>query len=71
MLHYFTLREWDFRNEQNFDEEISAEENSIFPTDVEKFDHYDYCKDCSFGLRQNILKEKPSDIPRAKVQMKM
>jgi hypothetical protein len=70
MLKYFTTHKWDFRNEQNMSQEISPEENQIFPIDF-KYDEDHYVISTALGMRQFILKEKLEDLPRARKQMKV
>ncbi|CRL03600.1 CLUMA_CG016511, isoform A, partial [Clunio marinus] len=73
MLQYFTMRKWDFRMEQ-FDflrEGLTADENQIFPTEVEKFDHENYLKNCILGGRMFCLKEPLSTLPKSRVQLRI
>lgn len=70
LLKYFTMKRWDFRNEQELDKEISEEENKIFPID-DKSDYYQYWIAWVYGIRRYIFKENDSDLPRDKRNMKM
>jgi hypothetical protein len=70
MTKFVTLTKWDFRNKQDFSDEISAEENEVFPTDI-KIDWYKYWISLAFGLRLYILKENPATLPKARTQHKM
>jgi Male sterility protein len=66
-----TFREWDFRTEQNLIEELNEDESKIFPTDVFNFDKDEYSKNCMLGVRQFIVKEPLSSLPKSRTQVKM
>jgi alcohol-forming fatty acyl-CoA reductase len=73
VLQFFTTREWKFTSE-NFKKvynSLSAEEKEIFHMNTEDVEEIEYLKDCMLGGRQYCLKEPPSSIPKARIQIKM
>jgi hypothetical protein len=70
MTKFFTTKKWDFHNEQDFSKEISNVEDEIFPTNI-KLDLYEFLLGSNLGARQTILKEKLSDLPNNRRNLKM
>ncbi|KAL3271476.1 hypothetical protein HHI36_021961 [Cryptolaemus montrouzieri] len=66
VLSYFTLREWEFRNDniQHLWKELNEEDRKLFPFTMENFDWNSYSKVFVRGARLYILKEPVETIPQ-------
>lgn len=67
------MRKWDFRsdNRSQIRENMSAEENEIFYTDLKEADVTKYMKNCILGGRQYCLKEPLTTLEKARLQLKL
>lgn len=76
VLQFFTMRNWIFTSEKfkEINKKISQDEYQMFFIDTESIpDSYEeqFVKNCLLGGRIYILKEPLSNIPKARIQMKM
>lgn len=73
VLQFFTTRQWEFRS-NNFKEiyqKLSHEEKKIFNMNTEEVEEIEYLKNCILGGREFCLKEPPSTLPKARIQLKL
>ncbi|XP_075230970.1 fatty acyl-CoA reductase wat-like [Lycorma delicatula] len=72
VLAYFTLRNWDFKNDnvQNLWKNLTEHDKLLFPFDISSLDWNDYFYIYVRGIRKYLLKEDPSSIPYAKVKLR-
>lgn len=73
VLQFFTTRNWDFRSD-NFKavfEKLSPEEKKTFNMNTEEVDTIEFLKLCILGGRQFCLKEPPTTLPKARLQLKL
>jgi fatty acyl-CoA reductase len=73
VLQYFTMRKWDFTNDQLLAvrESLNDIDRMEFNMDFEKMDMDSYFKNCILGARHYCLKEDPASIPRARKTLKV
>lgn len=76
VLQFFTMRNWTFKSEKfkAINMKLSQEEYQMFFIDTEMIpDSYEeeFIRNCLLGGRMYILKEPISNIPKARIQMKM
>lgn len=72
VLQFFTTRRWNFRSD-NFKaiyQKLSKEEKEIFNMNTEEVDQILYLKYCILGGREYCLKEPPTSLPKARIQLK-
>ena len=76
VLQFFTMRNWKFNSQkfQSLSKKLSQDEYKMFFMDTEAIpDSYEqkFVRNCLLGGRLYILKEPLSNIPKAKMQMKV
>ncbi|CAO1382963.1 unnamed protein product [Diamesa tonsa] len=73
MLHYFTLKKWDFRSNrfQRIRDSMTQDENTMFNMNTEIINDQDYLKSIVLGGRQYCMKEPLSSLPKARTHLKM
>jgi fatty acyl-CoA reductase len=71
-LEYFTTREWNFRqkNVPMLLGELSDVDRQLFNFDMKSLHWYTYLESYFLGARAFVLKEPPSDLPKARRRMK-
>lgn len=73
MLHYFTLKKWDFRSDrfQHIRESMTQDEKTMFNMNTEIIDEQEYLTSIVLGGRQYCMKEPLSSLPKARTHLKM
>lgn len=76
VLQFFTMRNWVFLSQKfkDLNKHLSPDEYKMFFIDTEAVpDSFEdeFIRNTLLGGRQYVLKEDPSTIPRARIQMKM
>ncbi|XP_050530982.1 putative fatty acyl-CoA reductase CG5065 [Daktulosphaira vitifoliae] len=70
-LEFFTTHEWHFKNTnvQRLFAELDPNDRKTFYFDISKLDWRKYVESYVWGTRKFILKDDPSTLPKAKVQL--
>lgn len=73
MLQYFSMRKWEFNVSKAIaiEEKLSPEEKKIFYFNIDPPDFKLYAQNCILSSREFILKESPSTLPKARMQLKV
>lgn len=73
VLQYFTMRNWDFTNDQLLKVRDSLNDNDKeeFNMNFENVDVDEYFKNSILGARQYCLKEDPASLPKARKTLKV
>ncbi|XP_049638841.1 fatty acyl-CoA reductase 2-like [Suncus etruscus] len=72
MLEYFWTHcwEWSMKNTEMLMAELSPEDQQVFNFDVRQLDWLEYIENYVIGVKQYLLKEDMSGIPKAKEHLK-
>ncbi|KAL7038720.1 hypothetical protein ACKWTF_009670 [Chironomus riparius] len=72
VLQYYTTRKWTFHNDnfKKLSNEMNDIDKEIFNCDMSKINHEVYARNCVFGIRQFIVKEKPEQLPKARSMLR-
>lgn len=73
VLQYFTMRNWDFKNDRlvALRESLNDVDREVFNMDLEKLEVESYFRNCVLGARQYCLKEDLSSLPKARKMVKV
>ncbi|VVC39646.1 Male sterility, NAD-binding,NAD(P)-binding domain,Fatty acyl-CoA reductase, C-terminal [Cinara cedri] len=73
VLQYFTMRNWDFKNDRliALRESLGDVDREEFNMDFENMEVESYFRNSILGARQYCLKEDPASIPRARRTLKI
>ena len=68
---YFSMNKWKFGydNAKSLWDNLSREDQTLFPFSMRDFDWDDFMKKCVAGLRIHVFKDDPSTIPMARKRM--
>jgi fatty acyl-CoA reductase len=73
MVKYFGEQDWLFHdtNMQSLLEQLTPEDRDIFYFDMKNLNWASYLERCVKGVRQYILRDDPSTLPKARKRYKM
>jgi len=73
LVKYFGEQDWLFRdtNVRSLLEQLTPEDRNIFYFDIKQLIWASYLERCVKGVRQYILRDDPSTLPKAKKRYKM
>lgn len=71
-LEFFTTHEWNFKNTnvQKLFTELDPNDQKTFYFDVSQLEWRSYIESYIWGTRRFVLKDDPSTVPSAKLQLK-
>ncbi|XP_050426431.1 putative fatty acyl-CoA reductase CG5065 [Adelges cooleyi] len=71
-LEFFTTHEWNFKNSnvQRLFAELDPNDRKTFYFDVSKLEWRNYVETYLLGTRRFVLKDDPSTVPNARIQLK-
>ncbi|XP_014246768.1 putative fatty acyl-CoA reductase CG5065 isoform X2 [Cimex lectularius] len=71
-IEFFTTREFRFKNDNvvNLFSNLKAEDKTVFNFDVTQIDWRTYLESYMLGTRSYVLKEDPSTIPEARINLR-
>jgi fatty acyl-CoA reductase len=73
LVKYFGDKEWSFHdtNIRSLLDKLTPEDSAIFNFDIKQINWTEYLENCVKGVRQYVLKDDFSTLPKARKRYKM